>query len=145
MSKYYIAARYSMYDECNDLADLIEKQIPHSEVVSTWHQQARSLRIERGLGPDVLTENPEVGLPYAERDIADLRKADVLIMLDGESGHGGKYVEFGWALERGLRLVVLGRRWNVFQCLPRVEFYPWYGPWAVAELDRTDLEPLESV
>ena len=64
---------------------------------------------------------------FALDDVADLTHSDCVILL-GEAprntSRGGRLVEFGIAVGFGCRLMVIGYRETVFQCLPQVEFYP---------------------
>lgn len=72
------------------------------------------------------------GQKWALEDLEDLMRADCCISFTCEPGkpqgrnRGGRHVEFGYALARGYRLIVVGFRENIFHCMPQVEFYPQY-------------------
>jgi nucleoside 2-deoxyribosyltransferase len=55
----------------------------------------------------------------ANRDLADINKSDAMVVLNLEKSEG-KAVEQGIALEKGLPIIVVGKRTNVFQYLPKV-------------------------
>lgn len=63
---------------------------------------------------------------FALEDLEDLTHSDCAILL-GEpprnTSRGGRLVEFGIAVGFGYRVMVIGHRETVFQCLPEVEFY----------------------
>ena len=74
---------------------------------------------------------PPEGRAFAEDDVEDLRRSDVLLSFSeaprsGKS-RGGRHVEFGMALAFSMtrwppmRLIVVGPRENIFHCLPQVE------------------------
>ena len=67
---------------------------------------------------------------FALEDVEDLTHSDCAILL-GEpprnTSRGGRLVEFGIALGFGCRVMVIGHRETVFQCLPEVEFYATEG------------------
>jgi hypothetical protein len=60
------------------------------------------------------------------RDWEDLHNADCLVAFAETPGapgrqRGGRHVEFGIALARGIRVILVGEPENVFHYLPRVE------------------------
>ena len=80
-------------------------------VVSQWH-----------CGPQ-----PSNLAQAAQRDLEDILEAEVLILLaELRSGanRGGRHVEFGFALARSKRVMVVGSRQNLFHYLPNVETFP---------------------
>jgi len=66
-------------------------------------------------------------------DIADVDACDVLVSFTQPYGAltkgGGRHVEFGYALARGKRLVVIGSRENVFHHAPNVSVFPTLDDW----------------
>ncbi len=65
-------------------------------------------------------------LKAALEDIQDVEAADIVVSFT-ETGdvpgrsRGGRHVEFGYALAKGKRLIVVGTRENVFHHVPGVE------------------------
>ena len=81
-------------------------------VVSQWHHDVSLLE---DLGQ------------AARRDLEDILCADILILLaelQTASNTGGRHVEFGFALARNKRVMVVGSRQNLFHYLPNVETFP---------------------
>jgi nucleoside 2-deoxyribosyltransferase len=79
-------------------------------------------------------------------DLDDVDAADVVVSFTLPQGTlstgGGRHVEFGYALAKGKRCIVIGARENVFHHAPGVEVYAtledwWMGASTVpAELER---------
>jgi hypothetical protein len=83
--------------------------------------------LETGFKAPALTANPKAAAPFALADLEDLRKADTLIAFTDASDRyssGGRHVEFGVAVERGMEIYVIGPRENVFYALPEVNWFP---------------------
>lgn len=63
----------------------------------------------------------------AELDLDDVDKADTIILFTHERSSpqpgGGRFVEFGYALGKGKRCIVIGPAENVFMFSDRVEIY----------------------
>jgi hypothetical protein len=62
----------------------------------------------------------------AERNLADLQRATMLIAFSGgpdgaESGRGGRHVELGIAIARGLDVVLVGEREHIFHYGTRIK------------------------
>jgi len=83
---------------------------------------ARRRRI-RGPSPDKI----------AEADLEDVARSNGLLFFaeDSSAGYltGGRHVELGYALGRGLWIWVIGDRENVFHHLPRVRPFATVGAW----------------
>ena len=63
----------------------------------------------------------------ARRDLEDILWADILILLTElrpGTNKGGRHVEFGFALARNKRVMVVGPRQHLFHYLPNVETFP---------------------
>ena len=73
--------------------------------------------------------SPEQAMRHAMDDLEDLNLADVLVAFtEGPDpapnrARGGRHVEFGYALAKGMRICVVGHRENVFCYLPDVEHF----------------------
>jgi hypothetical protein len=65
---------------------------------------------------------------FAQEDLEDIDAADVIVCFTeparSASARGGRHVEAGYAIARGMPILVVGHRENVFYCLPRVTFAP---------------------
>ena len=62
---------------------------------------------------------------FAAQDLADIVSADTLILFSMDpmipGVRGGRHVEFGYALGRGKRIIVVGVKENIFHYLLRVK------------------------
>lgn len=71
-----------------------------------------------------LRQLDELDDAHARLDLADVDRADALVALNFKAwqhlGSGGRYVEFGYAIARGKRLIVVGERSNIFHYLSDV-------------------------
>lgn len=108
----YFCARYSRHAEMNAYAERLRLlgYIVRCEWITGAHHDTDSARC-------------------AEIDIDEVTAADIVISFTeppGEvkgRGRGGRHVEFGFALQGGKRMIVVGYRENVFHHMPEVEFY----------------------
>lgn len=117
MSLIYIAARYSRRREAVKLAKQLESR-GHT-VTARWLEGDHRL-------PREADENrASRWSKLATDDFEDVEGCDVLIFLsepkDGSSTRGGRHVEVGLALAWGRRVIIVGRRENIFHWLPQVE------------------------
>ena len=66
-------------------------------------------------------------------DIEDVDKADAIISFTHPRGTmttgGGRHVEFGYALAKGKKLIVIGAYENVFHHMPNVQIYSDLDSW----------------
>lgn len=64
---------------------------------------------------------------FACEDVNDVRDASMIVNFTevprSEKNRGGRHVEMGIAIEKRMRLIVVGHRENIFHWLPDVEFY----------------------
>lgn len=71
-----------------------------------------------------LRELDELADAYARVDLADVKRADVLVAMNPpgweRAGTGGRHVEFGYALAHGKHMVLVGERSNIFHHLSDV-------------------------
>lgn len=81
------------------------------QIVSRWHD-------EWAEKPDAAYDHPEQQTE-AEKDVMDVKAAEVVLVLNLEKSEG-KAVEQGIALARGIPIVVVGERTNVFHHLRQV-------------------------
>lgn len=80
-----------------------------AKVVSTWTTQEEREYTDAELQA------------LAERDWAELRSADTLILCGFKVKSEGKAVEMGAALALGMRVILVGTGLNIFCRLPQVE------------------------
>ena len=111
MIKVYIAAR----GQDQHLANVCRQELAPHGIAST------SQWIDEDLAQESHGE--------AQMDIDDVRAADALIVIKPKDSHrettGGHHVETGIALERGMSILLLGERENVFHHHARVQIIPW--------------------
>jgi hypothetical protein len=125
MARVYLASRYGRRPQMHALARVIEAA-GHT-VTARWVHGSH--------------DSDEIGdQTCALDDLQDLEAADVLVSFtetDTVPGRarGGRHVEFGYALARGKRCIVIGPRENVFHHVPGVEVIdPDAGPVNVSKL-----------
>ena len=109
--KIYIASRMSRMAECANFALHLE-ELGH-EVTSRWLRGLHSAK-----------DFVDAHSIFAAEDLEDLRAAATCISLTGGGTRGGRHVEFGVALERGIKNIIVGPRESVFHYLPGVVWYP---------------------
>jgi nucleoside 2-deoxyribosyltransferase len=106
----YVAAPFKRKPEAKKFAQELERY--GVQVTSRWHTTH----------PD--TDDPEGLAQQARDDLDDIDQADTFILLNFKGwlmeGQGGKHVETGYALAKGKRVIIVGKRWNVFHYLPEV-------------------------
>ena len=117
--KIYLAARYDRRNEIQGYANILEKEYG-VEITSTWHSRQEEPNRD-------LDKYPQSMRTFAEWDLRDLNQADVIILFSDERGEfpngGGKDVELGIALGRGLEIISIGPYENVFHFLEDVDRY----------------------
>lgn len=119
--RIYIAARFSRRPEANALArQLIARG---HEITSRWVKPEADHVLETGLSAQAADAERK---RFAEEDVADCLAAECMISLMEEprnNSRGGRHVEFGIAVARGQRLIIIGPRETVFHHLPEVEHH----------------------
>ena len=107
----YVGASYPRGADAERLAEVLKTQ--GFTIVSSWHSPDRWNNKE---GYDDPTAHDLASA--ARRDMDDLDRAQVFVELSGDDlSHGGRYVELGYALGRGLQAVVIGPAEHVFHYL----------------------------
>jgi nucleoside 2-deoxyribosyltransferase len=120
--KVYLAAPFAKQDEIATYAE--ELRALGIVVTSRWLDEPES--------------SSETDVQQAQRDLADIDNADVLIsfteppafkdypgiFISYTNPRGGRHVEFGYALAQGKEVWVVGYRENIFHHLPQVKFFP---------------------
>lgn len=59
----------------------------------------------------------------AKNDMLDVWRSNMLISFTGCGGSGGRHVELGLALSRGIKCLAVGPREHIFHYLDRVTFF----------------------
>jgi len=117
--RIYIAARYSRLNEVQALAQKLRDY--GYTVDASWIKGAHEWDSEAMAVENASKDVPVIGQRFAEDDIADIERSDVMICLTEEprstNGRGGRHVEYGYALAKGIPILILGPRENVFYCL----------------------------
>lgn len=121
MTTAYLAARYSRREElCRYRADLADRGV---KVPARWLNGNHQID-DQGLSAEAGREARE---RFATEDLDDVLTADLLIAFTepprSSNSRGGRHVEFGVAIGRGMPVIVVGERENVFHCLPDVTVY----------------------
>jgi hypothetical protein len=114
--KVYLAAAFSRQQEIREVAERLTKA--GISVTSRW------------LDNTISTNKSITGKQEdAFMDIRDLRDADILVrftddlsdpMIPSRLGSAARMFEFGMAWERGMPVIVVGGKQNVFDFLPNV-------------------------
>jgi nucleoside 2-deoxyribosyltransferase len=122
--KIYLAARYSRHKELQSVRTDLEK-LGHI-VTSRW------INDDHQISDDGLSAQAKESerIRFATEDFSDLCEADAIIAFTeaprSTTSRGGRHVELGMAMGRGMRIIIVGPRENVFCCLPTVEWYDNY-------------------
>jgi nucleoside 2-deoxyribosyltransferase len=120
--KVYLASPYSQKNQMNTYA--AELRAGGVEVTSSWLEETHAPNVQM----HELTH--EEHLQYAYRDIKDVQAAKIFVFFTDPTKtlvRGGRHVEFGIAVERGMPIYVVGEeRENIFHHLPKViHFKRW--------------------
>lgn len=119
--KIYLAARFSKRHILQAWQIELEK-LGH-EIVSRWSMRGSDHMKSPGLS-ERASESERAR--FAKEDIEDINNCDCVISLMEEprnDGRGGRHVEFGYALAKGKRLMIVGDKETVFHDLPEVEVF----------------------
>ncbi len=115
MSKIYLADKFGHKMKMRHVRDQL--QAAGHEVTSKW------VDVEEGVDSDASDEKLVV---YAKMDLQDVDDADVLMAFSYPRSQpnigGGRHIEFGYALARGKRIVVVGPKGeHIFHWMPGVK------------------------
>jgi len=113
--KIYIASFYDTRDRLRPIIGLLER-IGHT-VTSRWISQ------QENEADNITDQDWRI---YGERDLEDIRNADILICdtLD-ETPRGGREVELGYAMALGKLAITVGPKRNIFhRLLPNHRDWP---------------------
>ena len=119
MAKIYLAARFGRRPDCFRIAE--ELKLLGHEISCRWVTRHQDHVMPEGLSPQAADTERE---RFAREDIEDVEAADWCISLMDQprsNGRGGRHVEFGYCLKKGMRMTIIGVRETVFHHLPQVE------------------------
>lgn len=147
MKTVYLAARYSRREELCEYREHIQSMgfLVQARWLEGGHQLADN-GDPIGEGGEALVEGDAHGTSakFARDDWEDVTSAEIVISFTepprSKANRGGRHVEFGIALARGARVIVVGYRENIFHWLPQVEFVGTIGD-ALALLERQPERP----
>lgn len=110
--RIYIAAMYGQMEDMRPVAARL-REVGH-EVTARWIDGAEDTLSESSSG--------------ANMDLDDIDRADCVLSFTQPYGTktkgGGRHVEFGYAVAKRKRLIVIGERENIFHHLTYVEIVP---------------------
>ena len=137
MNKIYMAARFSKRHVLQRWQDDL---VPMGyKIVSRWSLRGSNHQIPTGLSKRASDAERE---RFAREDIEDIDKCDCVISLMEEesrnNSRGGRHVEFGYAMGRGKRLIIIGPRETVFHHAPNVEHFDTWNACAAALLETVE-------
>lgn len=115
----YVASQYARRDEMRQVrSKLISRG--HS-VTSRWLDENEPLNAQMG------QQTTEWYRQTAFVDLYDIQAADVVLFFSEDPlvgiPRGGRHVEFGYALGRGMRVDVIGPKENIFHYVGKVTHY----------------------
>lgn len=120
---YYLAGLLSRKDELRRYAEQIAPF--GDEVTARWLYRPGD-HVRKPGEPRLDYTSPEPRL-WANEDLADVGTCDTFVLFTEERGvpqpGGGRFVEFGYALALGKRLVIIGEVENLFLGMRRVEHF----------------------
>jgi nucleoside 2-deoxyribosyltransferase len=109
MTRVYLAAPYPCLDDALIVAMAFKSR--GIGITSRW-----------------LYESAELNGLWARNDLADVARADVVVILNPpewrELGTGGRHVELGFAIALWKPIVLIGAASNIFHRLPEVHIVP---------------------
>jgi nucleoside 2-deoxyribosyltransferase len=117
--KVYIAAKFSRLKEMQALVPLLREN--NISVTSRWLQETCSPHTSLSdLTPFYHRETAII-------DLEDIDSCDAFLFFSEESNievpRGGRHVEFGYALAKNKRMIVIGGEENTFHFLPHIVHY----------------------
>lgn len=129
----YLAAPYAARDRVRDYArDLARIGI---DVTASWLDEQHE--INAGTTGAATALDPAEVARHAATDLDDIERCDVLVLFTAASlgldqadvPSGGRHVETGYALAKGVPVIVVGEPENVFHRLDRLPLLPIGLPW----------------
>lgn len=121
--RIYLAARYSRLEEMQNVKQFLINR--GHRVTSRWLDGKHT-------APEGITKDAKrkLRVVWALEDIADIRLSDAIVEFTEPPrsicSRGGRHVELGIAMQKGLKLFIVGPRENIFHELPRVKQFKDY-------------------
>jgi nucleoside 2-deoxyribosyltransferase len=116
--KVYLAAPYGARETIRGLAEEITRI--GFTVTASWLQETHEIN-DGTQGAAVALDPAQVAV-HAATDLRDIDNSDLLVLFTaanvGVEGGGGRHVETGYAIAKGLPVLVVGEPENVFHRLP---------------------------
>lgn len=121
-NRIYLAGKFQAQSRLKIMAGHLN-QMGYT-IVGTWLDEEVSTAAPAGWVLSPLSN--ETHTQYAKRDLAEVMLADLLILdtIDDDN-RGGREVEFGIALARGIPTVVVGPLRNIFHHLATQHYCDW--------------------
>jgi hypothetical protein len=123
--RYYFAATYARNAEMREhRAELAAKG---HVVTSRWIDRALE-REPVSWGPEQIHSRTDEARTFALTDLEDIGACHAIVFFAEDkpnSSRGGRHVEFGYALNAGKVVVLIGRYENVFSPLAHVRYDTW--------------------
>lgn len=133
MKQIYLASRYSRREELCEYREQL--RLDGHLVQARWldgEHQLSDIGTPIGDSGEALVESgdckraAELRAKFADDDWQDVSTAEIVVSFTepprSSANRGGRHVEFGIALARAARCIVVGYRENIFHWLPQVEF-----------------------
>ncbi|HSV38716.1 MAG TPA: hypothetical protein VLI04_08150 [Nocardioidaceae bacterium] len=133
MTRAYLAAPYAARERVAEYArDLVRHGI---DVTASWLDETHE--INEGTTGAATALQPEEVARHAATDLDDIARCDVLVLFTARSlgfdpaevASGGRHVETGYALAKGIPVLVIGEPENVFHRLDHINHTGMSGPW----------------
>jgi nucleoside 2-deoxyribosyltransferase len=134
--RVYLAAPYAARDAIRVYAD--ELRLIGMVCTSSWLQE--DVAIGKGTIGAAVDESDDAVKQHCVKDFADIGRADALVLFTGETVRemglpgldfmtlhtGGRHVETGYALAKGIPVIVVGHAENVFHrgaCITAIDWH----------------------
>lgn len=139
MAAIYVAARISRRPQARQLAQHLIEQGHTITSRWVWAKPRNPGVPETALSPKAPDHDRA---RFAQEDIEDLDNCDWCISLmepdERNNSRGGRHVEFGYALGKDKRLLIVGAQETVFHHLPQVEVFDSVGHLLTRLADETE-------
>jgi hypothetical protein len=129
----YLAARYDQHALMRRYAKRLSAE--GNFITSRWINQIDEDGLIEGMSVEDINASPSTAAKYAIKDFQDISVSDTMIVFtDWPSSTGGRHVEFGYALGRGIHIIIVGPLENIFQAHEMIEHWDTVEEWEAAWL-----------
>ena len=120
--KVYLASPYSWRATMLVVADRLQ--------AIGWEVTSRWLHGHHEYGDDLSAYPRDVVMRYAREDLEDVMRSDALVLFNTSKGSnsGGRHVELGVALSRGIPVLLVGEQTNPFCWMADAVLHESYNP-----------------